>query len=326
MPVSLALADPALRARELDRPPVVALADTALAAHPWFDDDSRVIRLAVADGELVPDATAQAAAISVTDTMTGSRGGLEGHGTFIAGLIRQGCPEATILSIPVMGNDGVAEEGDVIIALRALLERHIDGQLEGRPEDCIDVLSLSMGYYAEDDGYLSGPVKLLLDRFAEHGVLVVAGVGNDASTAPFVPAALAAEPPKSIRANSRPPLASVGALNPDGRSVALFSNALPVVSAMRPGVNLVSTLPMVDGAGQPSVSVGGNDPARTTMDPDNYQGGFGVWSGTSFATPVLAAELAAELVAAKDLADVDPAVMRKRAIRTLRSCLGRKTP
>ena len=30
-----------------------------------------------------------------------------GHGTFIAGLIRQNCPDADILAVRVMGGDGV---------------------------------------------------------------------------------------------------------------------------------------------------------------------------------------------------------------------------
>jgi hypothetical protein len=31
---------------------------------------------------------------------------------------------------------------------------------------------------------------------------------------------------------------------------------------------------------------------RTTIDPDNFHGGFSIWSGTSFAAPILAAEIA----------------------------------
>ncbi len=34
------------------------------------------------------------------------------------------------------------------------------------------------------------------------------------------------------------------------------------------------------------------------MDPDDFSSGFGVWSGTSFAAPVLAGEVAAALAAA----------------------------
>ncbi len=321
-PVRLIIEDPARHARQdLGRPPVVAVLDTVIHTHPWFVDGATFTQLQVSSGQLVPST---APPLPPNNPLTGERKQFEGHGTFIAGLIRQGCPEATILSIPIMDDDGVAEESDVLEALTLLLSRHIAGQHNGVPRDVIDVLSLSVGYYAEDSSYLSSPTKLILDRFTEHGVIVVAGAGNDATDRPFVPAALAAPVPKAIRATSRPPVSSVGALNPDGATVALFSNASVHLSALRPGVALVSTVPAVNGGGQSSVGVDGPDGRpRRTMDPDDYTSGFATWSGTSFATPVLAAEVAAELVGAADLDDTDDLVMRRRAIKTLRTCFGR---
>jgi hypothetical protein len=63
------------------------------------------------------------------------------------------------------------------------------------------------------------------------------------------------------------------------------------------------------------------------VDPDDYRGGFAAWSGTSFATPVLAAELAAELVClGENLTDVSDAAMKARSLKALRGCLGRKHP
>ena len=282
--------------------------------------------MVVRDGGLEPQGEAPEVfpPFGEVDPLTGDRQSLEGHGTFIAGLIRQGCPEAVIMSVPVMGNDGLAEEGDILAALNALLRRHVDAQEGERPDEVVDVLSLSMGYYAEGEDYETSPIAGILGRFAEHGVLVVAGVGNDATTAPFVPACLATEPATSVRASSRLPIASVGALNPDGRSIALFSNASKYVTALRPGVALVSTMPAIDGAGQPSVAVAnGQSLSRTTMDPDCYLGGFGVWSGTSFATPALAAEVAAEIATAPDLADVSADAMRRRATTALEACIRR---
>jgi subtilisin family serine protease len=123
-----------------------------------------------------------------------------------------------------------------------------------------------------------------------------------------------------------PPLASVGATNPDGTTVALFSNNLAVVSAVRSGVSVVSTMPLTNGMGQPSSAEASKDgTVRCTVDPDDYTGGFGIWSGTSFATPVFAAELAAELITIQkgDLTDVSARAMRRRAIRALRACIGR---
>lgn len=334
MPVSVAMPDPALRARDIVRRPVVAIVDTGVADHPWFPRPGKsakatapgaILRMVVRDGGLEPQGATPEVfpAFGEVDPLTGDRQSLEGHGTFIAGLIRQGCPEAVIMSVPVMGNDGLAEEGDILAALNALLRRHVDAQEGERLDEVVDVLSLSMGYYAEGEDYETSPIAGILGRFAEHGVLVVAGVGNDATSAPFVPACLA-EPPTSDDASSRLPIASVGALNPDGRSIALFSNAFKYVTALRPGVALVSTMPAIDGAGQPSVAVtNGHSLSRTTMDPDCYLGGFGVWSGTSFATPTLAAEAAAEIAAAPDLADVSADAMRGRATKALEACIRR---
>jgi hypothetical protein len=35
--------------------------------------------------------------------------------------------------------------------------------------------------------------------------------------------------------------------------------------------------------------------ARDTIDPDDFRGGFGVWSGTSFSAPLMAGLLARQL-------------------------------
>ncbi|MDN5765944.1 MAG: S8/S53 family peptidase, partial [Humibacillus sp.] len=333
MPVSLALPDPGLRAEVLDRNPVIVVPDTEIAKHPWFKDSAKVVRLRMKNGRLVPaeslaDSRSEAVAPATfppgdSSAQADPPGLLQGHATFIAGLIRQGCPEATIVSIPVMGDDGIVDEGVMLDVLQALLDRHIHGQEHGPVSDVVDVLSLSLGYYAEDSTYTSGPVADMLDRFAESGVAVVAGVGNDGTSSPFVPAALAAEPPKRILPKSNPPVASVGACNPDGTTVALFSNNLAVVSAVRLGVSVVSTLPLTNGMGQPSTKIAVDGTVRCTVDPDDYTGGFGVWSGTSFATPVFAAELAVALIDQGDLTDVTARAMRGRAIRALRTCIGK---
>jgi hypothetical protein len=330
MPVSLALPDPALRARKVDRSPVVAVLDTPIADHLWFRGaSSGVVRLRFEHGRLVPDRRSESATDPSPETPPETPspvepvGLLAGHATFIAGLIRQGCPEATILSIPVMDDDGVVDESHLLDVLEALLARHVAGQKRGGTKaDVVDVLSLSMGYYAEDGKFRTGPVADMLDRFADVGVTVVAGAGNDGTDAPFVPASLAAHLPKPSAAQV-PPVSSVGAGNPDGTTVALFSNPLTVISAVRPGVSLVSTLPPTDGMGQPSSSVTALTGVRCTVDPDNYIGGFGVWSGTSFATPVFAAEVATALVAAGPLKTVSAEAMRQRAVAALHHCIGK---
>lgn len=46
------------------------------------------------------------------------------------------------------------------------------------------------------------------------------------------------------------------------------------------------------------LSLGPDNPARGLVDDDDYSTGFGVWSGTSFAAPAFAADVAQQLVTA----------------------------
>jgi subtilisin family serine protease len=122
-------------------------------------------------------------------------------------------------------------------------------------------------------------------------VAVVAAAGNDATSRLLFPAAFAPHPGGTVDSfdSGCVPLISVGALNPNG-TVALFSNAGAWVLCTRPGAGLVSTFPITfQASGEPSYRT---RTGRETMDPDDFSAGFGTWSGTSFAAPVLAGELA----------------------------------
>ncbi len=77
----------------------------------------------------------------------------------------------------------------------------------------------------------------------------------------------------------------------------MFSNAGSWVACHRPGAGVVSTFPVTfDGSEQPSnLFYADGDGWRSTIDPDDFSGGFGVWSGTSFSAPLMAGKLARRL-------------------------------
>ena len=235
----------------------------------------------------------------IIDDVNGLMDVLCGHGTFIAGVVRQRCPEAVILAVPVMASDGAALEDDVVAALSLLLDRHRAAKVAQQagnpiPHGLLDVVNLSLGYYHEtpeeaDDTALHA----LLAEFAQEGVVVVACAGNDATRARFFPAAFATP--------GHDGLVGVGATNPDDRSVALFSNVGDWVTAHAPGAGIVSTVPItLSGSRTPGVRFDGTGPGpRSGVDFDDFRSGFAVWSGTSFAAPWVAGEIAAEIVRAE---------------------------
>jgi subtilisin family serine protease len=280
------------------RRPVVAVLDTGVWDHDWLK--GVVTRDAVVGGQLVglPDPEADAEAIADhDDPYEGQIDTDIGHGTFICGLIRQKCPDAELLSVRVMRGDGVVYESDLVQALSLLADRQEQAVLNGPDADLIDVVSLSLGYYHEFDTDLQFDSGLLatLERLAHWGVATVVAAGNDSTDRPMFPAAFAPWPGGPVFTDGVP-VTSVGALNPN-KTVALFSNAGPWVLCHRPGAALLSCFPEVNGSSESSYKLYVPDDGwRATVDPDDFSRGFAVWSGTSFAAPLFAGEIAAELL------------------------------
>jgi subtilisin family serine protease len=232
---------------------------------------------------------------------------LSGHGTFIAGLVHQGCPDADIVSWRVVPSMGPIVESDWITALAQIAELNRRGRGDEDGGKVIDVLSLSMGYYHETayDSLFDPTLYAVLADLASNGTLVVCSAGNDATSRPCFPAAFAPwlddedgengsiveTPPGQL------PILSVGALNPNKITDALFSNAGPWVRSYVEGAAVVSTVPPFQGSLQPLARSVAFDRIRENIDPDDFRGGFGVWSGTSFAAPLMAGRLAAYLSA-----------------------------
>jgi hypothetical protein len=303
------------------RRPVVAVLDTGIGKHPWLPPgivqlDPTVFDVTIVNPELD--------GITV-DPYEAQLDPDAGHGTFIAGLIRQHCGDANVLAIRIMGGDGVVPESVLLDALWLLVLRQQAAIANGKLDELVDVVSLSLGYYHEQPDDVSFDPLLLepLRQLGALGVPVVVAAGNDATNRPMFPAAFTPWPGGPITAvdTNCVPVTSVGALNPNG-TIALFSNAGGWVATHRPGASLVSTFPTSFNAGeQPGVATPfGGEGMRATIDPDDFHSGFGVWSGTSFAAPVLAGQIAAQLCRV-DLNPTDRESMLTRGWDALSACV-----
>jgi len=227
----------------------VGVLDTGIAAHPWF-----------------PQSTWEALDGDVTDRLdTDNDYQLDaqaGHGTFIAGIIRQHAPAARLSVGRVLGSDGVCDEVEL---LEALLQLDKQSKAKGRR---IDVVNLSLGAYT----WNNRPPVEIQQAIARLGTdtVVVAAAGNNSSDRLFWPAAFDS-------------VVAVGALSADGARQAEFSNYGPWVDAWAPGEQVASSFVTFNG---PADETPGTD-----IDPDCFEG-FASWSGTSFAAPRVAAALA----------------------------------
>ena len=289
------------------RRPVVAVLDTGVGKHPWLDGFVTLVPVGL-DDPVINDEIHGVAFGRLEGVLDSDAG----HGTFIAGLVRQACPDADILAVQLMSGDGAVSESNLIDVLTMLAARQAAALADGGDRSqVLDVLSLSLGYYhesPEDADFDAGLLGALRD-LAGQGVAVVCAAGNDATEREMYPAAFS-----RVTKDDPVPFCAVGALNPNG-TTALFSNQADWVTHYRPGAAVLSTYPItINGSDQPAAAVAVDGRQRATVDPDDFTSGFAIWSGTSFAAPVLAGELAQALCAHGDaLADVSASAMLGRA-------------
>lgn len=227
----------------------------------------------LAGGQHRPDALAAAVVefeqLDEPDTVGPSGDGyldpVAGHGTFIAGIVEQHCPGTSLACHKVLGPLGDVDEGDLAFALWVrLFSDYVAGSANTWPST---IFNISIGgYLRTDDGLLAETLGLIHSL----GIVVVASAGNLGDCRPAYPAAF-------------PTVIGVGALGPSGP--AEFSNYGPWVDACAPGTDLESAF--FDGFN------GNNEPVNG-VDIDDFRG-WAVWSGTSFAAPIVAAALVREM-------------------------------
>jgi thermitase len=181
-----------------------------------------------------------------------------GHGTFVAGVLLRHAPGVVIRHHRSLSSLGLTDDVTVAAALRQV---HRRAAAHGSR---IDVVVLTAGCHTADDRC---PPVLGREIDRQPDTVVVAAAGNNGGSRPFWPAAL-------------PSVVGVAATGPDG-TLAAFSNRGDWVDAVAPGVDVISSyvrlLPAEDGVA----------PGTTTRV---Y--GAARWSGTSFAAPRIAADVA----------------------------------
>lgn len=280
------------------RRPVVAVLDTGCGSHPWLPD-SIVQRRPQFDGNpvgVIDDATDPEVFGDLLGAFDGALDPSAGHGTFIAGIVRQVCPEADLIAVRVADGSGTVLEGDLMLAVRSLVKWMAAAPADGGR--AIDVINMSLGYYHEtpDDELFDHTLAQLLIAARRQGCAVVCSAGNDSTDRPAFPAALWGWPGAEFVVDDptdTAPHVSVGALNPNRTSVALFSNIGAWVQVYAPGAGVVSTTPPFEGGVQAGTRNDRKGMRRETIDPDDFRGGFAVWSGSSFAAPYVSGLLAA---------------------------------
>lgn len=181
-----------------------------------------------------------------------------GHRTFISGVILR---MATIRAVHVLDSTGVADARAVAKAIAKLARANVD------------VINLSLGGYTRSN---RGPMSLQKAlSLVPASTAVVAAAGNHDPENPSHSGFAPARPnwPSAFEG-----VISVGALTEGGTTVAPFSNFGPWVDVFAVGENVQSTFLTFRGDGE-----------------DQQFNGWATWSGTSFATPMVAGAIAARM-------------------------------
>jgi len=197
---------------------------------------------------------------SVDPLEHGTIPGYAGHGTFIAGVARCMAPSATVQVTDDFTVGGALSEAELVLKLGEALSLGAD------------IISLSAGGCTRKDLPLLS-FSAFWNRYRDYkNVIMVAAAGNNSSRRPFWPAAF-------------PDVVSVGALAADGRSRAWFSDFGPWVDVYAPGENLVNAYA--------TGTYTYREPPRIGQVVHFH--GMARWSGTSFATPLVAGLVAARM-------------------------------
>jgi hypothetical protein len=207
----------------------------------------------------------------------------DGHGTFVAGVIRCLAPAAEIYVANVFDTAGSAVESDIGQRLTAALAHGAE------------VIHLTIASPSRDNIPMIA-LQGWLDQLPDYkGVAVVAAAGNNGNRLPCWPAAFDR-------------VLSVGALATDWRHRAYFSNHGGWVDVYAPGQNLVN-----------AYATGTYKCQITPYDGETRSfTGMCQWSGTSFSTPIVTGLIATRMSRRSESArDAAAALMAEARARTV---------
>jgi subtilisin family serine protease len=190
-----------------------------------------------------------------------------GHGTFVAGVIRQVARNSDIVMLRALNTDGVGTEEWLAEAIcrAAVLFRQAGGR---------GVLNISMGMHTNDNQEPLA-VRVALDELPPE-VLVVAAAGNSRTGIPWWPAA------------SKRVLGVASHQGDWARTPSSWSNFGSWVDFSARGECVVSTFVEGEETSDDDENTPFGKYADTFVLPDPCA----LWSGTSFSTPQVAGELA----------------------------------
>ena len=230
-------------------------------------DAGNTIKVVVVDTGILPDVISHHTFLTgVTGDEEGSPddvGHYRGHGTFIAGVVRAMAPAAEVYVVGggTLFNGGVVFESE-------LAPRLVDAFLLGP-----HIISLSAGTTTPMPNTLLSLETFYTNYLKDSGTVLVAAAGNDGYAGRFEPASL------------NWPIA-VGALDKDG-PIAGYSNYGTWVDVYARGSDIVNAYPNGPYTYKEEPMLG---------QPDvDFTDWLASWSGTSFATPLVAGLIAARM-------------------------------
>lgn len=219
-----------------------------------------------------------------------------GHGTFVAGVIRQVCPEANIKVLRVLDTDGFADEEQVAAAITragTIFTGH-----RGR-----GILNLSLGMESVDGVEPPLAITAAISGLPD-GVVVTAAAGNGNTGVPIWPAAMTDQRVLGVASVAVPDdVAQPTAADLVGSG---WSNRGDWVRLSAPGEGVISTF--VNGSETPSQDA--EDPYDEFPEAWDDDDPYALWTGTSFATAKISGALARTMVA-------DPSLTWSAAVEVL---------